>query len=741
MNKKFFLKVIFIFLLIFPISFSPVYGLKVLNSGNKLTTMNSVTTADNTLIIQGNSALASLASSGNGTQANPFILENQTIQNTNYSAIGLKMTNIDAYFVVQNFLINVSYSGGIYLQNVQNGLFKDNIIIAGQCGILVNNSFVNTFKNNTIQNFNSDIFSGIELLDSYQNIFMNNFISSFLVGGIGGIVYSGQNPAFQISNSNNNSIINNTLINSYIHLSGNNLSLLEQKTFVNNTINGEPIIVLQNEENKSVPTNAAQIIIINSTLITIQNENIGYSFGINLFFSNNNTITNCSITSPYMGIYVVHSDYTTIKNNNLQYNYISLSISNSTNVNVLNTTFTYDSNIAYLMYSINNTWENNSLISVPRSQFNPRIHPSNGITIENSQNNNFKNNNILNCNFFIAIYNSTNNYFSNNQATNTIDFIYTVQSDNSVFKNNIALNILNVGLGVSTSINSTLINNTINFVPSSNFETSYVSEGIRLLNSSDCLVKDNFIFNANNGLNLYNSNASNFSYNYITTGNIGILVNKSAYNLFNRNNITSNTGYGIAFYNSSGNNIYLNNFINNVHGTSQAYSDSQNDWSNGTYGNYWSDYNGSDSNYDNVGDTPYAIDGPGKNTDPNPLMVLPTLLISLKNQTTQSSQSSQTLPNTTIREGANHGLTSVIEAGLLLGLVILSTGIIGLVIWQYADYRNDKKNTMAKDSKNNSFMDFLRKKIIKKHSTKTKISQLSDDTLQELEKIIEENKG
>jgi nitrous oxidase accessory protein NosD len=36
--------------------------------------------------------------------------------------------------------------------------------------------------------------------------------------------------------------------------------------------------------------------------------------------------------------------------------------------------------------------------------------------------------------------------------------------------------------------------------------------------------------------------------------------------------------------------------------------DSHNAWDNGLEGNYWSNYNGGDSNGDGIGDTPYIID-------------------------------------------------------------------------------------------------------------------------------------
>jgi nitrous oxidase accessory protein NosD len=68
--------------------------------------------------------------------------------------------------------------------------------------------------------------------------------------------------------------------------------------------------------------------------------------------------------------------------------------------------------------------------------------------------------------------------------------------------------------------------------------------------------------------------------------------------------------------------FYLNNFFNNTENVEKYITDLQefptNIWDNGTIGNYWSDYEGLDSDEDGIGDTPYIINE--NNQDNHPLM-------------------------------------------------------------------------------------------------------------------------
>jgi parallel beta-helix repeat protein len=138
--------------------------------------------------------------------------------------------------------------------------------------------------------------------------------------------------------------------------------------------------------------------------------------------------------------------------------------------------------------------------------------------------------------------------------------------------------------------------------------------GIFVEHSSGNDISNNIMINNYNGISFYSSSGNAVSGNTIRNNYNGISFYSSSGNAVSGNTITSNNeGIYLAFHSAS-NIIYCNNF-NNTH---QVWSDSTNIWNDGSKGNYWSDYNGTDDDQDGIGETPYIINE--NNKDKYPLM-------------------------------------------------------------------------------------------------------------------------
>jgi parallel beta-helix repeat protein len=235
-----------------------------------------------------------------------------------------------------------------------------------------------------------------------------------------------------------------------------------------------------------------------------------------------------------------------------------------------------------------------------------------GVYLGSSHSNIVSGNSISNNGDGVRLYSSPDNIVSGNNITaNEYAVVVTFASFNSTVSNNSISNNTYDGVHVHFSENSTVSGNSI----------SNSGVGVHLWSSFNSTVSSNNI-TANNGdgvyLNSYSRNCTVFG-NNITANNCGVHLAFSSNCIVSVNSITDNEWYGAYLEYSDDIRFYHNNFIGNPTHVINLNSTFANTWDNGTEGNYWSDYNGTDSDGDGIGDTPYVIDE--NNQDNYPLMV------------------------------------------------------------------------------------------------------------------------
>ena len=265
-------------------------------------------------------------------------------------------------------------------------------------------------------------------------------------------------------------------------------------------------------------------------------------------------------------------------------------------------------------------WSSNNLVSI--SNFNGTLIQGNvitspdgktaGIVVMNSYRNIISGNNITaNYNEGIRLYHSSNNTVSGNNITgNSIDL------DESSYNNTLTENSVSLThIGCVGSFNIISRNSVTN--------SSHIGGAIALYGSSNT-ISENIITNNEWGVTLY-GHGHNISGNTISASTYdGILVYSNDSRIYS-NNITDNGQAGIEIEIScSDNEFYHNNLINNTRNVLTlallGNPPMHNTWDDGypSGGNYWSDYNGNDSNHDGIGDSNCTIDA--NNNDRYPLM-------------------------------------------------------------------------------------------------------------------------
>lgn len=345
------------------------------------TTKSSFTTKSlehNPINITSDFELATIATSGNGTVTNPYIIANLIIKNCNVNTTGIAIQNTDKYFILRNILVSGCLTGFMF-QHVKFGSITNSLVTNySGSAFFLNYSSNNTLRDNIAINGSSYSFSsyytivGVNLFESNNNRIFNNTVMNSTVG----IVVS--------SYSNSNILLNNRIINTEAGLSiyyYSDYNILTNNIIMNSYYNGIGLSTYS-DFNKLLSNSVTKIyingffiyndsdgnLLINNTVNILQTNNkinLGTSRGFSLYVNaSDNVLINNTATNSNTGFDLESGCNNTILKNNFAFankdDYLSSS-------DCVNTTLTHNTFII-----VNNKlvyFESPTLITITNSIF------------------------------------------------------------------------------------------------------------------------------------------------------------------------------------------------------------------------------------------------------------------------------------------------------------------------------------------------------------------------------------
>lgn len=459
---------------------------------------------------EGNNITGNTVHSNNWRGIFLWYAENNTVEgNTGFNqSNGILVSFSNNNILTGNTLFN--NSAGIYIAKSGNTIMENTLSQNEQNGLFFWTASGNTVTNNTAF---SNGRNGLESHHSHDNIFIGNNIS--LNNWSGMYYYNSHNNVITNCNasgnnqegillirSNNNTVSNstasfnvwrgiviassvnmtlskNTMEGDGVEISGD---LLEQwnthSIDTSNSVSGKPVMYWKDVTGSAVPLGAGEVILANSTGITIENQTLNDgSIGILLGFSTANTMINNNASSNTLdGIRLYESDNNTITGNRASHNQHGIELEFSDGNAIRSNTLYSNEYGVFARWSMNNTEDNNEAWN--NSRYGIYSHSSDGTVISG--------NNLSDNRLGIYVSESGNTTITNNTSTlNELDGILVSQSDNATVLSNLVSFSDRYGICIEYTNTNTVLGNT----------ATYNEWGIRLYLSSYSIVYHNNIIN------------------------------------------------------------------------------------------------------------------------------------------------------------------------------------------------------------------------------------------------------
>ena len=320
--------------------------------------MNLTSDGEHWIDVYGNlTVLGSLITAYN-TSNNYFIrvfsgaklrIENSTISYAGYTW-GTDGDKTGLWINTMNFLLkNVTFTHnyyGVYVYSAVNATITNCTFYENPEGLHIKESnkiivISNKFINNT---WGIAIYSSDNITIVYNNI-------------------TNSDKGIHIYNLINSIIESNSFISSGLFVQ--NIEIPSGNSIINNTVNGKPLIYLENKENITIEE-AGQVILVHCKNVNITNTNVSYTtVGIQLIETNNSVIVDNIVTHNRNGIWLKKSNNNKIMLNNISRNklYGLVLYLYSNNNTIANNDITYNAEYGlWISYSSNNIIYLNNII-------------------------------------------------------------------------------------------------------------------------------------------------------------------------------------------------------------------------------------------------------------------------------------------------------------------------------------------------------------------------------------------
>ena len=566
-------------------------------------------------------------------------IQSITVVEANFMFPPLETLNIEGDGSITPASAPIIQAGNVYrftgdLNDYVINVKCDNIIIDGagytvqktraaygsQNGVALTNRTNVTIRDLEIRGFINGVFiSGSTNCNVSGNSFVNSGYGVVLADHATSNYVSGNRFAsggVSIRYSTGNVLRDNSMEGDGLHFSIACENVESASDYVNdvdasNAIDAKEICYWINQHNRTVPSTAGYVALINCSGITVENLNLADNGeGVLLISTSNSQIANNTMVGNNRGLVLCRSENNSLLSNtiaNSTYGILSYSPKNSFKNNCLENN-TYDVNFEDRF--IDEFDYSNIVDDAPICYWNwksDKVVPANVgyVVLMSCSNITIQNLNISHRRQGMLLVGLTDSVITNNIVANNNEGIILKGSSNNLIEANLVEN-NSAAVYLEASHSNNLSGNRIAYTADS---------AVHFEDSSNNTISNNYIAHSGEGFIL------NRGSNNVVTGNSIIYskatafhIGESTSNAITGNNIAWSKSWAIRITGEVGDNkIHHNDFVNNMGGVFQTYiSTSSNSWDDGNEGNFWSDYQrlypmAEEAEGSNIMDTPLAI--------------------------------------------------------------------------------------------------------------------------------------